>query len=66
MTQMLPKVTIDIDGHKNSSPDKKNLKITLGKFRLWLWVTQNMPISQLFPYMNHSYQEIYWSYVEPI
>ena len=56
---MLPKVTIDIDVHKNSSPDKKNLKITLGKLPLWLWVTQNMPISQPFPYMNHSYQEIY-------
>ena len=29
MTQILARVTTDIDGHKNSSSDKTNIKIAL-------------------------------------
>ena len=41
MTQILPSVTTDIAGHKNSSAAEKNMGIKLDQLALWPWVIQN-------------------------
>ena len=59
MAQILPDVTTDIAGHKNSSADRKILELTLVQLTFKQWLTPSSSCIW-FKYC----QEIDWGYVE--